>query len=173
MYFPLSVGDTWTYRRSSLGTDTTVVRTVGPKGVTVGGEEHEVVRVKGNVVERGFRKGGLKYAWEPALLLVAEPLTVGADWRYQGRCVAKGRVPERLNYDKTAVRVETVEVPAGKFEAIRVSVAFYDGDAHWKQVEWYAEGVGLVRRSGEERSTGLQPFVPFTEVLVSYKVGGG
>lgn len=124
----------------------------------------------------------LRFQYTPPVPVVAEPLQVGSEWSYRGteKCIErmkdakKSRVIQttELNFVKTAVRTEAVEVPAGRFTALRVSVSYYDTrhQENWKQVEWYAEGVGLVKRTGQEQTNGITRFVPFTEVLVSYHV---
>ena len=59
---------------------------------------------------------------------------------------------------------ERVEVPAGRFEAIRVEVEWPFGGGTMRRVTWYAPGVGPVRRtlqaSGAEMVEVLKAFQP-------------
>jgi hypothetical protein len=65
----------------------------------------------------------------------------------------------------TRGKAEEVEVPAGKFEAVRVEGVVDLGTGRTqKSVEWHAVGVGVVKlvvdRGGGEQTTVLKSFTP-------------
>jgi hypothetical protein len=59
---------------------------------------------------------------------------------------------------------EAVEVPAGRFKAVRVEVEFEGATVPVRQAFWYAPGVGLVKETGEfngeTREVALKSFAP-------------
>jgi hypothetical protein len=92
----------------------------------------------------------------PMLQLPAKP---GDKWEYQPRA-ARGEFPKT----KTTVgKEEDVEVPAGKFKAIRIDHE-RDGKDSERQTQWYAPRVGLVKtitvRDGKETVSVLKSFTP-------------
>jgi hypothetical protein len=68
-----------------------------------------------------------------------------------------------LTYRVAAVD-EAVEVPAGKYKAVRVEVDFEGAPVPVRQTFWYAPGVGLMKETGEfngeTREVALKSFTP-------------
>lgn len=87
----------------------------------------------------------------------------------------------RLRLQSTLRGFETVQVPAGRFEAAArvrtdaiTDVSFATGQRLGVQIEsdeWYAQGVGLVRSSVRTRTEGQEDSLETTELL-AYGVGG-
>ena len=50
-----------------------------------------------------------------------------------------------MKYKHTTGKVEEVEVPAGKFKAVRVEVEVEDGEAVLRKTYWHACQVGIVK----------------------------
>jgi hypothetical protein len=71
------------------------------------------------------------------------PLKIGESWKYKGK--AEGSATQDWEQDWTVVGAEDVEVPAGKYKAIKVtSTSTVDGNVT-KYTFWYVDRVGPVR----------------------------
>jgi hypothetical protein len=93
----------------------------------------------------------------PMLKLPGKP---GDTWTYEPD--AAGGPPRKTTY--TLGKEEDVEVPAGKFKALRVESEQVLGDNVYKSTLWYAPGVGLLKSvnniGGTERTQVLKSFTP-------------
>ncbi len=115
------------------------------------------------------------FEFYPALLFPAEP---GKKWVVEELTLADGNgfpVDTRL---EASARLDTVRVPAGEFEALRVELNFYDYDywlvykqkrIYWQLIRWYAEGYGLVREFDGYSSK----FSDLIEFIPRGSTGGG
>ena len=85
------------------------------------------------------------------------PAKAGEIWNFETSCTA---VVARKGTMRVAA-VENVEVPAGKFTAVRVeeNVTAISGD-RYRQTFWYAPGVGVVPLDFEGFKLVLTPFTP-------------
>lgn len=152
-FFPAQVGAKWVWTTEGGRGDpiettdlvTKVERAAGETKVTVGrvGKDGDVTwtAVTRESTKGLFRQssGGLEL--DPPLPLLRFPVTAGDTWETPAVAATgegKGRV--------TVVGVEEVEVPAGKFKAVRVQVEKNPKGAPTQtSTQWWAEGVGLVK----------------------------
>jgi len=174
-YHPTKEGDKRVYEMragDAVSESVDVVMKVEQKGdtliVTVGRELKEGVQSlsKLEVSEKGVIRVGTADrdlpTPRPLLKLPAKP---GDQWTYELRAPDGAEQP-RTTY--TVGKVEEVEVPAGKFQAIRVdSVMTLPGAAVEPTIRgsaWYAPGVGLIKSvsdaGGRERIQVLRSFTP-------------
>jgi hypothetical protein len=174
-YHPTKEGDKRIYelRTGDTVSETTdVVMKVEHKGdtlvVTVGRELKGVVSPvsKLEVSEKGVTRTGTGEhempTPRPLLKLPAKP---GDQWTYELRAPDGAEQP-RTTY--TVGKEEEVEVPAGKFKAIRVdSMMTLPGGADQPTIRgsaWHAPGVGLIKSvsdaGGRERTQVLKSFAP-------------
>jgi hypothetical protein len=157
-YFPLRVGDSWTYRNSEEGGYTLKVISEEPQA---GGPSRFVVELSSGVKilnifskadgwvllhgERYPEHEGLEAKYEPPKQYLANPLAVGLKWEW------KGKDPTQVEHREknTVARVEQVAVPAGKFRAMKVVSSVTGGAIGMTRTNWYADGVGLVKSTTE------------------------
>jgi hypothetical protein len=96
---------------------------------------------------------------DPPMPLLKLPSKPGDKWEYQPQ-------PGQTT-SFTVGTVEEVEVPAGKFKAIRVVSERSGNGVSLQQTHWYAPGVGLVKMSTTK--PGLE--IEITQVLKSFTPG--
>jgi hypothetical protein len=153
-YFPLRVGDTWTYRNSEAGGYTWKVLSEEPhEGGTV---RYVVEFLSGVRINNIFSKEngwvlfhaesypeheGLQATYDPPKQYLPNPLVVGQKWEW------RGKDPTQVEHHESSqvVGVETVTVPAGKFRAMKVMTGISSAGAPMTRTSWYADGVGLVK----------------------------
>ena len=92
------------------------------------------------------------FAWRRAWLKL--PAKAGEAWRV-----------DALDLRYTTGEEEVVEVPAGRFKAVRVELRrVMDGDVVYHNTDWYAPGVGVVKAISRDREgdrvTVLKAFIP-------------
>ena len=160
LYFPTRKGVKWVYQSAKGTTSTEVVTDVkensGVFTVWVGQEVdgkieplHTLaVSQKGVflVAERG------QTTYDPPLCELKLPLPRGEMWEMRTKLVMKND-SSNLTASYTA-QAETVKVPAGKFEAVRVMAKSQldEDEGHFRATFWYARGVGVVKfESGNVR----------------------
>ena len=157
-YFPLRVGDSWTYRNTEEGGYTLKVMSEAPQA---GGPTRYVVELDSSVkIIHTFSKTdgwvlfhsenypeheGLQATYEPPKQYLPNPLVVGTEWRWTGRDPTQVEHQEKSR----VVAMETVTVPAGKFHTAKVVTEISGGGAAKTRTDWYAEGVGLVKTTTE------------------------
>jgi hypothetical protein len=156
-YFPLRVGDTWKYR------STTADGKQSEFSIKVLNEEKE----NGNTLylvetvstfqpihdwyskpsgwvlmhRQEYVKAGQKAEYQPTKQFLKNPLTSGDSWQWKG----KGMMGLEIDESNEVSGPETVSVPAGKFEAMKVLTKVVQGGAPVTKTYWYAPGVGLVK----------------------------
>jgi hypothetical protein len=153
-YFPLRVGDSWTYRNTEEGGYTWKVLSEEPKE---GSAIRYVVEVRsGVIIQNVFSKTtgwvlfhsesyleheGLKATYEPPKQYLPNPLVAGQKWEWAGKD------PTQVEHHESsrAVGFENVTVPAGKFRAMKVVSEISGGSSLMTRTNWYADGVGLVK----------------------------
>lgn len=153
-YFPLRVGDSWTYRNTEEGGYTWKVLSEEPQE---GGPVRYVVEVRsGVVIQNVFSKAGgwvlfhaesypehegLKATYEPPKQYLPNPLVAGQKWEWTGKD------PTQVEHHESSrvIGFENVTVPAGKFRAIKVVSEVSGGSSPITRTNWYADGVGLVK----------------------------
>jgi len=157
-YFPLRVGDSWTYRNTEEGGYTWKVLSEEPQE---GGPVRYVVEVRsGVVIQNVFSKAGgwvlfhaesypehegLKATYEPPKQYLPSPLVAGQKWEWSGKDPAQVERHEAYR----VVGLENITVPAGKFRAMKVISEISSGATPMTKTYWYADGVGLVKTTTE------------------------
>jgi hypothetical protein len=174
LYYPTRIGDTRVYEVRTPGglvdeyvnTVTKVENKDGVAHVTLGivdrGETSlwaEVDVSAGGVVRR--TAAGQKM--EPPEPVVKLPFKAGETWTYQKKSPGGGRTARKTF---TLVAEEEVEVPAGKFQAIRIDEEWESNRGHVRSSQWHAPGVGLVKMTTVEGTTEMS-----TYVLKAFKPG--
>ena len=153
-YYPLRIGDSWTYRNAEEGGFTLKVLSEEPhEGGTVryvveflsGVKIHNVYsKPKGWVLFHGEsypEHEGLQATYDPPKQLLPNPLVAGQKWEWTGKD------PTQMEHHESSrvVGVETVTVPAGKFRAMKVVSEITGASVPLIRTSWYAGGVGLVK----------------------------
>jgi hypothetical protein len=153
LYFATGVGDTWVYELRIPGSAAEMTEAITAAGekdgavvVTVSrtyrGETAEFMRAA--VSDRGVRRLSVGGRDLPAdRWLVKVPARAGDTWTVELDNPPPGRPPLKMAY--TVRGEEEVEVPAGKFKAVRVDAVLDDPAVPAPVTSWYAPGVGLVR----------------------------
>lgn len=132
-YWPMRVGSRWYYRVSTGDTSSSVTVTAVEQIGGYGG----LYRIERDL-GRGVRQSTLVATASDRV--AARPLA-GADWRR----VASFGDPEGAESGRARLAgLESVRVPAGSFEALRVEEL--DGYGEVIAVTWYTEGIGPVRK---------------------------
>lgn len=156
-YFPLPVGAKWKYR-STTGEGKQSEFTINVlKEESEGGNTLSLVETvstfqpihdwyskpSGWVVmhREEYVKAGTKADFQPPRQLLKNPLTNGDTWSWKG----KGMMGLDVDESSQASGPETVSVPAGTFEAMKVTSKVVQGGASVSKTYWYAPGVGLVK----------------------------
>jgi hypothetical protein len=153
-FFPLRVGDSWTYRNSESGGYTWKVLSEEPQE---GGPPRYVVEFRSEVIILNiFSKAGgwvlfhsesypehegLKATYEPPKQYLPNPLVAGQKWEWTGKDPTQ---MERHESSRVA-GFENVTVAAGKFRAMKIVSEVSGGAIPMTKTFWYAEGVGLVK----------------------------
>lgn len=158
-YFPLRVGDSWTYRHTSGGASFTL-KVLGEEKQPDGTIRYEVEKLAGAKVltlysqadgwvlmhlERYPEHEGLEVKYEPARPYLKNPLVADAQWGWTG----KDYTQTDLEEDNQVAGPEEVKVPAGKFRAMKVVTKVAGASAPLTRTSWYADGVGLVKSMSE------------------------
>lgn len=161
-FFPLRVRDSWTYRHSE-GSEFTY--TVLSEEKQADGTVQYVVELKsGSQINYHYSKPsgqvllhrisypqeetGLKIDFNPGKPYLKNPLTAGAKWEWAGKDIGQNDTAE----SHQVIGQEWVEVPAGRFRAMKMVSKLTLGGAQATRTFWYAEGVGLVKSTTEAKS---------------------
>ena len=156
-YFPLRVGDSWTYRN---GATEFSLKVIGQEKQADGTIRFEVEKLAGAKVLTVYSKAGgwvlmhlerypehegLEMKYEPARQYLKDPLVAGAQWGWTG----KDYTQTDLEEDSQVTGPEEVTVPAGKFQAMKVVTRVAGTSTPMTKSNWYADGVGLVKSTTE------------------------
>ncbi|HYG79652.1 MAG TPA: hypothetical protein VD861_04655 [Pyrinomonadaceae bacterium] len=154
-YFPLRVGDSWTYRNDEDESEFTV-KVLGEEKQSDGQAVYQVERLAGGRIHSWYARTpgwvlvlreanpeqeGIAVKHEPARQFLKNPLVAGAKWTWRGKGMTGADVLEINN----VAGPEVVTTPAGRFRAMKVVSRVTDGDAAVTRTTWYAPGVGLVK----------------------------
>jgi hypothetical protein len=172
-YFPTTVGDRWvTEMRYQSNTAeftevvTAVEKTDGALLVTVGREVEGVVgpsRSQVRVSDKGlFRLSNLGTVYDAPYCVLQLPPKPGDSWTSEVK--SGGTVTSTFKY-KT-IKEEDVEVPAGKFRALRIEVDIDGRGRTSRSVLWYDARVGIVKLDHDDADSG------YVRVLKSFTPGG-
>jgi hypothetical protein len=158
-YFPLRVGDSWKYRSTVSDAEATV-KVMSAEKQADGTMRYLLEKVSGAKIDNWYSKTngwvlmhreaypeheGLEVKYEPAKQYLRNPLVAGATWRWNGKSTTQNEVQE----SNQVIGPEIVEVPAGKFRAIKMVSKVAEGRAIMTKTYWYADGVGLVKYTTE------------------------
>lgn len=162
-YFPLRVGDSWTYRSTNGGTD--YKRKVLSEEKQVDGTTRFLMetsmgtriqtlfsKVNGWVLmhtERYLDQERPEVEYKPAKQYLANPLITGSKWQWDGKDPTQ---PEREEINEV-VGFEKITVPAGQFRAMKVVNHAPGTSPGMTEICWYADGVGLVKSATEGGQT--------------------
>ncbi|MFN2622622.1 MAG: hypothetical protein ABR611_07235 [Chthoniobacterales bacterium] len=157
-YFPLRVGDTWSYRNTSEGGYTWKILNQEPQQ---GGAVRYIAELDAGVkVLKTFSKAdgwvlfhgenypeheGLQMTYEPPRQYLPNPMVVGQKWEWTGKDTTQMELQEKNH----VVGVEIVTVVAGKFRAMKVVTEITGASTPIIRTSWYADGVGLVKTKTE------------------------
>lgn len=174
LYYPTREGDKRVYEITPRGEKATEITQVVTKaevkdgvvrvalGLVVGGEAHPYEEVE--VSEKGVvMHVSLRQKVDPLLPLLQLPAKPGNSWEYQPKATPGREFPKTKH---TVGKEEDVEVPAGKFKAIRLELDQdrKDGKNPVRQTEWHAPRVGMVKKvtvwDGGETVWALKSFTP-------------
>lgn len=171
-YFPIRVGDKWVMQLQNGDTTSEITEVVtevekkdGDFIVTVGRETNGEVRVysKTRVSENGlFRMLLGKAEYDPPVCVLKLPARKGESWTSE----PNGTGGKLLRTQKhTIIGEEEIDVPAGKFKAIRIDIELaIDSGKGFQSTIWYAPGVGPVKTistiKDRERVQVLKSFTP-------------
>ena len=169
-YFPMTVGDRWVVEMRYATTSseyteavTAVEKADGGTVVTVArgteGQPDSLSQVK--VTNEGlFRVSNLGTTYDPPYCILKFPVKPGQAWTSE--VTSGGAV--RTTFKYKAVEEEDVEVPAGKFRAVRLEVDIDTRGQARKSVIWYAPRVGIVKMDHQDGDSGyvrvLKKFEP-------------
>ncbi len=129
------VGDTWTYRVKNLldqGERLATWRITAIKGDRVHYGAESESDLLGNLIR--FKRGDVRYRYEPAQMTYMFPLSPGANWKAS----VVEHVNDKVNDIEAEIRVigeEDIETPAGKFRALRI-----ERTSKWKSREGKGSG---------------------------------
>ena len=139
-YFPLRVGDSWTYRSKDGDTEHTL-KVLSEEKQADGTIRYLVEKLAGAKVLTVFSKAGgwvllhserypehegLEVKYEPAKQYLPDPLVAGAKWAWKG----KDYTQTDLDENHQVVGFEDVTVLAGKFRAMKVVSRIVGRGAH-------------------------------------------
>lgn len=153
-YFPLRVGDSWTYRNTEEGGYTLKVLSEEPQQSAP--VLYVVEFLSGAKILKVFSKTegwvlfhkesypeheGLQASYEPPKQFLPNPLIAGQKWSWSGKD------PTQVEHRESSrvVGFEKVTVPAGTFRAMKIVTEVTGGSAIMTKTSWYADGVGLVK----------------------------
>lgn len=154
-YFPLRVGDSWKYRSLYEDSEYTVKVASAERGAD-GTTLYLLERASGLKLDDWYSKTngwvlmhgekypeqeGIEVKYQPAIQYLKNPLVVGAKWRWTGRSVTQTNITE----SDEVVGTETIAVPAGRFQTMKVVSQVADGTTLKTRTSWYSNGVGLVK----------------------------
>jgi hypothetical protein len=157
-YFPLRVGDSWTYRNSEAGGYTIKVLKEEPQ--PDGGVRYAVELRSEVIIQHAFSKPagwvllhaesypeheGLPATYEPPKQYLPNPPVAGQKWQWTGKD------PTQMEHSEKSqvIGFETITVAAGKFRAMKITSEVTGGSIPMKKTFWYAPGVGLVKTTTE------------------------
>jgi len=169
-YFPLRVGDWWKYRSTTAdgkqseftmkvlseekqadGTNLYLMETL----TTFQPINDWYSKPSGQVLMHRIaypKNEALKADYQPVKLYLKNPLAVGATWEWKG----KGMMGVDIEESSRVTATEMVEVPAGKFQAMKVETKVIQGGTPVTKTYWFANWIGLVKSmtdTGSVKST--------------------
>lgn len=180
-YFPTEVGAKWVYqfqidKQAGTTERTEIVTAVeennGAKLVTVNeikddGKDDMMYTIR--VSHRGLHLVSTRFSTlKPELCVLRLPFKEASNWEATVTYSSLSSGYETVENRKfTAVALEEVKVPAGKFKAIRLLEKRKSGVLEREYTKWYAPQVGLIKQEYWDGVTD-RPLVKVTSVLKSF-----
>lgn len=97
----------------------------------------------------GYGEHMKEYSIDPPMETARRGLAPGQEWSWNGKT---GPIVGKQSF-KVAPTLKKVEVPAGTFDALEVTIEFEgEDDSRGKTTRWLAVGVGVVREVSEVRT---------------------
>ena len=163
-YFPLRVGDSWTYRNTADPSEYTL-KVLGEEKQADGSTRYLVEKLAGPKdspvkIHLWFSKAngwvllhgerypeheGLEAKYEPPKQYLPSPPAPEAKWEWSGKDYTQTPMSE----ESRVVGSEEITVPAGKFRAMKVVSQVTGSSAPVTKTYWYADGIGLVKTTSE------------------------
>lgn len=180
-YFPLRDGESWNYRSTTAdGKQSEFTMKVLSTEKQGDGTNHFLVETlstfqpihdwyskpAGWVLMHRIaypKNAALKADYQPVKQYLKNPLSAGAAWTWKG----KGMMGVEIDESSRVTASEMVEVPAGKFQAMKVETKVIQAGTPVTKTYWYANWVGLVKSMIETAS------VKSTTELVDYSFKKG
>jgi hypothetical protein len=171
-YFPLRVGDWWKYQISGMADGKTseyTMKVLAEEKQPDGTAQYQVEIMSTMASHIWYSKPSgwvlrhreayphnetMKVTFEPVRQYLKNPPTAGATWQWKG----KGMMGVEIDESNTVIGPEMVEVPAGKFQAMKVETNLIQGGSPVKLTYWYANWIGFVKgvtESGTFKSTSV------------------
>jgi hypothetical protein len=168
-YFPLRAGDWWKYK-STAGSNSSefTMKVLAAEKQADGTILYEVETVAGTrpmirdwyskpqgwvlVHKQLYLANNMSANFDPVRQYLKNPLGAGATWGWKGA----GMMGVAIDETSKVVGSEEVIVPAGKFQAMKVTTSLTQGGAPVTKTYWYANWIGLVKsmtESGPIKST--------------------
>lgn len=161
-FFPMRPGDSWTYRHSE-GSQFTI-KVLSEQKQPDNTIQYVVELLSGNLIHYYYSRAngwillhrivypqeetGLKVEYNPAKQYLPNPLAKGAKWDWSGKDIGQNDVAE----SSQVIGPEWVEVPAGRFRAVKIVSNVTMGGSSATRTYWYADGVGLVKSTTEAKT---------------------
>ena len=150
-YYPLEVGNAWTYRVTAAGKDSSVTTRIAKheKSGDVILAKHESPGVAPTEYLAQTAKGVFRHRLNNAELtppfpILLYPAKVGDKWK--GAFTIEKEAGKHT-FEAEVMSEETVDVPAGKFKALVVNVKLSGGGQAIEANYWFAKDGGLVKQS--------------------------
>jgi hypothetical protein len=160
-YYPLRVGDWWKYE-STTGENKKsefTMKVLADEKQADGTVLHQVEimstipihewysKPEGWVLwhREAYPKNDMKVTFEPVRQFLKNPPATGDTWAWKG----KGMMAVDIDESHQVTGSELVEVPAGKFQAMKVETKTTQGGQSLTKTYWYANWVGLVKSMTE------------------------
>ncbi len=85
------------------------------------------------------------YVYDKPLLRVPFPVQIGQEWSWNGKEFINDET-HTVNLKGKAAKIETITLPAGKFETLKVETALETSEGTKNILtEWYAKDLGMVK----------------------------
>lgn len=159
-YYPLRLNDWWQYRTTNsfsqtmdykvkvIAAEVQPDKTVIYETLTEGLGKYPIhdwyIKAVGQVirlVEQFGDEAKMQVTYDPPYGFLNNPLKEGDTWDWAG----KGMMGVAVTDHGEVGAVEDIEVPAGKFKAVKVVDKVKQGGADVTKTYWYANWVGLVK----------------------------
>ena len=160
-YFPLRVGDSWTYRHIEDDSEFTV-KVLSAEKQPDGTMLYLLEKQAGTIIHSWYSKAsgwtllhreayqqqeGADVKYDPPREFLKNPLIAGARWTWKGKSITRQDASE----SNQVTGAEVVKVPAGRFRAMKVVSKVTDGEIAVTKTYWYAAGVGLIKSTTTSR----------------------